>query len=149
MAKIADAWNGERFLEDHRPMAGRCDHRAKIRKRESCRYPGSLVNILACSGLGGDLFDNLHHEIRDLHRILATQIGTSLLQENLDPLLAILRVVGLNQRADPVFELRDDLAAAVVGARVGREKNEDVQIEVTGYPRICTSRSSRMLNNPT
>ena len=38
----------------------------------------------------------------------------------------------LDERADAVLELRDHLAAAVVGRRVGRKEDEHVDIELHG-----------------
>ena len=41
-----------------------------------------------------------------------------------------MRIVRVDHRADAVLELRNDLAAAVVRRRVGREENQHVDVEL-------------------
>ena len=45
------------------------------------------------------------------------------------PSVALARVVRVDHRADAVLELRNHLAAAVVGGRVGREQDQHVDVE--------------------
>ena len=59
----------------------------------------------------------------------AVEVDTRLLPHDVDPDLALARVVRLDRRADAVLELRDHLARAVVGGGVRTEEDEDVDVE--------------------
>ena len=43
--------------------------------------------------------------------------------------LPIAGIVGVDHRTDAVFQLRDDLSAAVIGRRIGRKQNQHVDLE--------------------
>ncbi len=52
------------------------------------------------------------------------------LLHDLDAQGALPRIVRVDHRADAVLELRNHLAAAVVGGRVGREEDQHVDVEL-------------------
>ena len=52
--------------------------------------------------------------------------------DDLDPQIALQRVVRVDDRSDPVLELRDDFARAVVGGWIRAEQNQHVDIELHG-----------------
>ena len=61
---------------------------------------------------------------------VAAQVDARLLLHDLDAQVALARIVRVNHRADAVLELRNHLAAAVVGRRIRREQNQHVDIEL-------------------
>ena len=75
------------------------------------------------------LLDDLPHEVGHHHGELAAQVDARLLLHDLDAQLPLARIVRVDHRADAVLELRDHLAAAVVGGRVGREEDQHVDVE--------------------
>src|SRR5204863_9967281 len=69
------------------------------------------------------------HEIRDDDGPIAAEIDSGFLVHDLYPIVALERIVRVDDAADAVLELGDDLAAAVVGGGVGGEEDEDVDVE--------------------
>ncbi len=88
-----------------------------------------LVDVLALPRRRAHLFDDLAHEVGHHDGELAAQIDVRLLLHDLDAKLPLERIVRVDHGADAVLELRDDLAAAVVRGRVGREEDQDVDVE--------------------
>src|SRR6185312_8976180 len=79
-----------------------------------------------------DLLDDFLHEKGDEYGIFAAQVRAGFLLHDLDAERALQRIVRLNQRADAVLQLRNDLAGAVVRGRVGGEEDEHVEVELDG-----------------
>jgi len=76
-----------------------------------------------------EISSHLVHEGRHEHRMVAAEIDARLLPRDRDAELALARVVRDDRAADPVLELRDHLARAVVRARIRTEEDEDVEVE--------------------
>ena len=83
-----------------------------------------------CPRGDADLLDDLAHEVGHDDRELAVQLDAGFLLHDLDAQVALARVVRVDHRADAVLELRNDLAAAVVRGRVGREQDQHVDVEL-------------------
>ena len=88
-----------------------------------------LVDVLRPPGDDAHLLDDLPHEVGHDHREVAAQLDARLLLHDLDAQLPLAGIVRVDHRADAVLELRDHLAAAVVGGRVGGEEDQHVDVE--------------------
>ena len=105
-------------------MAGAGHHRAVVGDAEAGADAGLVVDVLRLAGADADLLDDLLHEVRHQHRDSRRRgrcaASCSMISM---PVGAVERIVRLDQRADAVLELRDDLAAAVVRRGIGREQD--------------------------
>ena len=88
-----------------------------------------LVDVLAPPRHDAHLLDDLPHEVGHGHGKLAVQLDARLLLHDLDAQLPLARIVRVDHRADAVLQLRNHLAAAVVGGRVGRKQDQHVDVE--------------------
>src|SRR5919198_655658 len=101
------------FSQARGAVAGAGDHGAVVGDREAGADAGLVVHVLRLAGAGAHLLDDLLHEVRHQHGELAAEVDAGLLLHDLDAGGPVERVVGLDERADAVLQLRDDLAAAV------------------------------------
>ncbi len=74
-----------------------------------------MIDVLALPRLNRQLFNDLCHEVGNLHRTVFWKIPGSFLLKDLDSEPSFERIVCLNDRADPVLQLWNDLSAAVIG----------------------------------
>jgi hypothetical protein len=91
---------------------------------------GLLVDILRLAGADADLLDDFLHERRHQDGIVAAQIDGCFLLHDLDAGTPIQGIVGADHRPNAILELRNHLARAVIGRRVGAEEDQDVEIEL-------------------
>src|SRR5262249_287390 len=118
MPQVADPRNGRLLAKQHGALPGGGDHCAVVGDAEASGDARRLIDVFALAGLNGNLLDELLHELGNDDGPLPAQIGARLLLHDLDPLVALQRIMRMNHAADAVLELWDDLAAAVVRCRI-------------------------------
>src|SRR5215813_12597986 len=107
MSEVADAWHRRPFAEAHTALASAGDHGAVVGDREAGADPGLMIDVLRLARADADLLDDLLHEVRHHDGELAAEVDVGLLLHDLDAGAALARIVGLDQRADAVLQLRD------------------------------------------
>src|SRR5438309_373176 len=110
MAQVADARYGRPFAEADGTLTGAGHHRPVVGDAEPGADAGLVIDVLRLARTHAHLFDNLLHEWRDQDGIGAVQSDAGFLLHDLDACDAVERIVRADRRADPVLELRDDLA---------------------------------------
>ena len=118
MAQVADARHRRLLAESHGPLPGAGDHHPVIGDAEAGADARLVVHVLRFAGADADLLDDLLHERRHQHRVLAVERDGRLLLHDLDANITIERIMRADDGADAVFELRDHFARAVVRRRV-------------------------------
>src|SRR5439155_7915644 len=132
VAQVADARHRGAFAQAHTALAGAGYHGAVVGDAETGTDARLLVHELRAPGGHAHLLDNLLHEVRNQHGIVAVETDAGLLLHDVDAAGSVERIVCLDQRTDAVLELGNDLAAAVVSGRVGGEENQDINVELHG-----------------
>ena len=129
MPQVADPRHGRTLAEHRAPLTGAGDHRAIVGDRKTGAHARLLIDVFAAAGLHRNLFDDLPHEKRHHDRHFAIEIDRRLLLHDRNALVAIARVMRVNNRPDAVLELRDHLAAAIERGRVGGKQDQHVDVE--------------------
>ena len=129
MAQVADPGHGGPLAQHGAALPGAGNHGPVVGDREPRADARLLVDVLRAPGGDAHLLDDLTHEVGHGHGKLAVQVDPGLLPHDLDAQVALPGIVRVDDRADPVLDLRDHLAAAVVRGRVGREQDQHVDVE--------------------
>ena len=134
MAEVADPRHGRLLPQPHSPLPGTGHERFVVGDRESGAHARLLIDELALPGRDRDLLEDLLHELGHHDRPVAAELDARLLLDHLDALLAVAGVVGVDHRTDPVLELGNHLAGAVVGGGVRRKQQHHVDVKLYGIP---------------
>src|SRR5579862_6523654 len=102
MAEIADARHRGLLVQPHAAMARTGHHRAIVRDGKPRTDAGRMIDVLRLAGADAHLLDDLFHEIRHAHRILAAKIDLGLLLHDVDAAAAFARIVRLDKRTDAI-----------------------------------------------
>ena len=113
----------------NRPPPRTGDHYAIIGQRKANTDSRLLIDILAPASLECDLLDQLTHEPGHRDRMIRIKRIVRFACGDFKGQFAVSRIVGANLRTDAILELRDDLAAPVIGRRVGRKENTHIDFK--------------------
>src|SRR5581483_5766023 len=111
--QITDARHGRSLAQPHGALAGTGYHRAIVGDTEAGTHARLVIDVFGPARTDTDLLDDLAHEIGDQNRIGIAKVDARFLLHNVDTGRALQRVMGLDERANTVLELRDHLAAAI------------------------------------
>src|SRR5438270_10354702 len=130
MAKVTDTRHGGTLVQAYGSVASAGDHGAVIGNAEASTDAGLVIDVLRFAGAHAHLLDDFAHEVRHLHRVLAIEFDAGFLLHDLDAGAPLQGIVRVDERADPILELWNDLAAAVVRSRVGGKEDQHIDIEL-------------------